>query len=261
MAAVAWLTRSPDLPRPTLKIGFTPDEEIGLGASLFDLDRFGARYAYTIDGSSLGELQDETFSGKEATIVVHGVEVHPGFANGILVNAARIAGRILATLPPDRTPEATSERAGFIHVYHVEASAGRAVIKAIVRDFDDELLDQHVDLLRGTAEAVVADSPGASLEFEVVDQYPNMRQYIEPHPEIVATAERAMRAEGIEVIRKPIRGGTDGSRLSEMGLPTPNIFAGGHEFHSVREWVSVQDLAASAAVIVRLAGEWASATR
>ena len=258
MAAVAWLVANPDAARPTLRICFTPDEEIGSGADLLDIDSFGARCAYTIDGSSLGELQDETFSGKAATIVVHGVEVHPGYAKGILVNAARIAGRILAALPADLTPEATNERAGFLHVYSVEATAGHATIRAIARDFDDDLLEQHVEVLRATAESVVADSPGATVEFEVVDQYPNMRKYIEPNPEIVAIAERAMQAEGIDVIRKPIRGGTDGSKLSARGLPTPNIFAGGHEFHSVREWVSVQDLAAASAVIVRLAAEWAA---
>jgi tripeptide aminopeptidase len=261
MAAVARLAADPQLPRPTLKICFTPDEEIGSGADLLDIERFGATCAYTIDGSSLGELQDETFSGKEVTVVVHGVEVHPGYATGVLVNAARIAGRILAELPADLTPEATSDRDGFLHVYRVEATAGRAVIKAIARDFDDEKLAGHIELMRSVAERVVADSPGATVEVDVVDQYPNMRKFIEPHPEIVDAARRAIEAEGIDVIRKPIRGGTDGSKLSARGLPTPNVFAGGHEFHSVREWVSVQDLAAAAAVIVRLAGEWAGATR
>jgi tripeptide aminopeptidase len=261
MAAVARLAADPQLPRATRRICFTPDEEVGSGADLLDIEGFGARCAYTIDGSSLGELQHETVAGKEATIVVLGVEVHPGYATGVLVNAARIAGRILAALPADLTPEATSERSGFLHVYRVEATAGRAVITAIARDFDDDKLDAHVAKLRETAESVVADSPGATMEFDVVDQYPNMRRFIEPHPEIVGAAERAIEAEGIAVIRKPIRGGTDGSKLSARGLPTPNVFAGGHEFHSVREWVSVQDLAAAAAVIVRLAGEWGAETR
>jgi tripeptide aminopeptidase len=257
MTALAALAADPSLPRPTLRVCFTPDEEVGAGATLFDIERFGARATYTIDGSALGELQDETFSAKEAVVTIDGLDVHPGFATGKLVNAARLAGRILAALPPQLTPEATSGREGFIHVYEVDGSAGRAVIRAIVRDFDDDLLDGHVALLRRTAEEVVAAEPAARLSIEVEDQYPNMRRFLEPYPEIMRFAERAIRAEGIEPLREPIRGGTDGSVLSQRGLPTPNIFAGGHEFHSVREWVSVQDMAAAAAVIVRLAAEWA----
>jgi tripeptide aminopeptidase len=257
MAAVAHLAAHPELPRPTLRIGFTPDEEIGQGASRFDVERFGARCAYTLDGSTVGELQDETFTGAEATVTIHGIEVHPGFATGKLVNAARLAGRVLAALPADLTPEATEGRGGFIHVYGVSATAGKAVIRAILRDFDDELLERHVALLRATAEEVVASEPRARLEFDVRAQYPNMRAHLEPFPEIVEAAERAIRDEGIEPLRTPIRGGTDGSLLSSMGLPTPNLFTGGHEYHSVREWASVQDMAAAAATIVRLAEVWA----
>jgi tripeptide aminopeptidase len=260
VAALAHLAAHPELPRPTLRVCFTPDEEVGEGATLFDVERFGAMCAYTMDGSSLGELQDETFSAIEAIVTIEGVDVHPGFATGKLVNAARLAARVLAALPADTlTPETTSGRDGFIHPYEVQATAGRAVIRAIVRDFDDDKLAEHVELLRRTAEQVVAEAPGARLEVDVQEQYPNMRRFLKDHPRIVAAAERAIRAEGIEPVRNPIRGGTDGSRLSEMGLPTPNIFAGGHEFHSVREWVSVQDMAAAAATIVRLAAEWAAA--
>jgi tripeptide aminopeptidase len=257
MAAVAHLAAHPELPRPTLRIGFTPDEEIGQGASHFDVERFGARCAYTMDGSTVGELQDETFTGAQAIVTIHGVEVHPGFATGKLVNAARLAGRLLAALPADLTPERTDGRSGFIHVYEVSATAGRAVIRTIVRDFDDDLLERHVALLRRTAEEIVADEPRARLELDVRHQYPNMRTHLEPFPEIVEAAERAIRDEGIEPLRTPIRGGTDGSLLSAMGLPTPNIFTGGHEYHSVREWASVQDMASAAATIVRLAAVWA----
>ena len=257
MAAVAHLAAHPELPRPTLRIGFTPDEEIGEGATLFDIERFGAFCAYTMDGSKLGELQDETFTAAEAVVTIDGVEVHPGQATGKLVNAARLAGRILAALPADLTPEATSEREGFIHVFEVQASAGKAVIRTIVRDFEDALLDDHVAVLRGIAEDVAASEPRARIEVSVRHQYPNMRAHLEHHPEVVEVAERAIRAEGIEPLRTPIRGGTDGSRLSERGLPTPNIFTGGHEYHSVREWASVQEMAAAAATIVHLAGEWA----
>jgi tripeptide aminopeptidase len=257
MAAVAHLAAHPELPRPTLRIGFTPDEEIGEGATLFDIDRFGAFCAYTMDGSKLGELQDETFTGAEATITIQGVDVHPGFATGKLVNAARLAGRILAALPADLAPESTSGREGFIHPFEVRATAGKAVIRAIVRDFDDGLLERHVALLHGIVDEVAASEPRANLELAVRHQYPNMRAHLERHPEVVEVAEHAIRAEGIQPLRTPIRGGTDGSKLSEMGLPTPNIFTGGHEYHSVREWASVQEMAAAAATIVHLAGEWA----
>ena len=256
MAAVAHLAAHPELPRPTLRVGFTPDEEIGRGALGFDVERFGAVCAYTMDGSTVGELQDETFTGVEAIITIHGIDVHPGFATGRLVNAARLAGRVLAALPPELSPEATSGRQGFIHPYNVSATVGRAVIRAIVRDFDEDLLASHVALLRATAEEVVGSEPRARLEIDVRRQYPNMRSHLEPFPEIVEAAERAIRSEGIEPLRTPIRGGTDGSLLSSMGLPTPNVFTGGHEYHSVREWASVQDMAAAAATIVRLAEVW-----
>jgi tripeptide aminopeptidase len=258
IAAVAHLAAHPELPRPTIRVGFTPDEEIGQGASLFDIEAFGAAFAYTLDGSSLGELQDETFTAAAATIRIDGVDVHPGFATGQLVHAGRLAARILTALPSDRlTPETTSGREGFIHPYSMTATAAHATIEFIVRDFDDDLLAEHVALLRRTAEEVMATEPRAGLEFESKAQYPNMRRHLDAFPEVVTAAEQAIRAEGIEPVRNPIRGGTDGSLLSAKGLPTPNIFAGGHEFHSVREWVSVQDMASAAAVVIRLAEIWA----
>jgi tripeptide aminopeptidase len=257
IAAVAHLAAHPELPRPTLRVGFTPDEEIGEGATLFDIERFGAFCAYTMDGSKLGELQDETFTAAEAIVTIQGVEVHPGQATGKLVNATRLAGRILAALPADLAPETTSGREGFIHPYEVTGSTAHAEIRLIVRDFEDDLLERHVELLRGIVAEVAAGEPRASIDVSVRAQYPNMRSHLERHPEVVAIAERAIRAEGIEPLRTPIRGGTDGSRLSEMGLPTPNIFTGGHEYHSVREWASLQEMAAAAATIVHLAGEWA----
>jgi tripeptide aminopeptidase len=258
MAAVAYLAAHPELPRAAVRVGFTPDEEIGKGAFLFDIERFGAECAYTFDGSEAGELTDETFTAASADVTIHGVEVHPGMATGKLVNAARLAGRVLAALPQDRlTPESTSEREGFIHVYAVEATAGKATIRTIVRDFEDEQLAEHVELLRRTAEEVVATAPRARLEFATEQQYPNMRVHLERHPRVSAAAEEALRREGFEPKRVPIRGGTDGSILSARGLPTPNIFTGGHEYHSVREWASLQDMASAAAVAVRLAGVWA----
>jgi tripeptide aminopeptidase len=257
MAAVAYLAAHPEVPRSTVRIGFTPDEEIGEGAKLFDIEAFGAACAYTLDGSETGEFTDETFTAASADVVIRGVEVHPGMATGKLVNAARLAGRVLAELPPDLTPEATSEREGFIHVYSVEATAGEATIRTIVRDFDDERLAGHIALLRRTAEEVVASEPRAQLEIDVKDQYPNMRRFLDEHPGVSDAALEAIRREGLEPKHVPIRGGTDGSILSARGLPTPNLFTGGHEYHSVREWASVQDMASAAAVAVRLAGVWA----
>jgi tripeptide aminopeptidase len=257
MAAVAYLAAHPELPRPTVRVAFTPDEEIGEGATLFDLDRFGAYCAYTLDGSERGELQDETFSALEAIVTVHGVDVHPGQATGKLVNALRLAARIISLLPADRlTPETTSDREGFIHVYELKGTPAKATFRAILRDFDDEALRQHLALLERTAHEVTDAEPRARLALEVREQYRNMRRYLEPVPGVLAAAEAAIRAEGIEPVRRPIRGGTDGARLSEMGLPTPNLFTGGHEYHSVREWASVQDMAAAAATIVHLAEAW-----
>lgn len=257
VTAAAHLMRNPDLPRPRLRIGFTPDEEIGQGASLFDLEQFGAGCAYTIDGSEVGELQDETFSALEAVLTVRGVDVHPGQATGKLVSALRLAARIVAALPCDRlAPESTRNREGFIHPYELRGTPAVAVVRTIIRDFDEDLLESHAQLLRRTAEDVVAAEPRARLDVEVTRQYRNMRSYLEPFPEVVRAAEESIRAEGIEPVRTPVRGGTDGSLLSELGLPTPNIFTGGHEYHSVREWASLQDMAACAATIVRLAGVW-----
>ena len=221
MAAVAHLAAHPELPRPTIRICFTPDEEIGEGASLFDVERFGAICAYTLDGSELGELQDETFAAAAVTLTIHGVDTHPGWAIGTLVNAARLAGELLAALPPELTPERTEGRDGFIHPYQVEASNGVAVVRAIVRDFDDGKLAAHVALLRRTAEEVVATAPAARLEVEVRPQYPNMRRFVDAFPAVVTAAERALRLEGIEPVRTPIRGGTDGSLPERAGAADP----------------------------------------
>ena len=257
MAGVAHLAAHPELPRPTLRIGFTPDEEIGEGATLFDIPSFGARCAYTLDGSDLGELQDETFSALEVILTVHGVAVHPGWAVGKLVNALRLAAQIVAALPSDTlTPETTTGREGFIHPHEITGDAAQAQVRFILRDFDDDALERHRALLERTAQEVIASEPRARVEIDVREQYRNMRRFLTSMPEVTAAAEAAIRAEGIEPIRQPIRGGTDGSRLSEMGLPTPNIFTGGHEYHSVREWASLQEMAAAAAVVVRLAEVW-----
>jgi tripeptide aminopeptidase len=257
MAAVKYLVEHPELPRPTLRVAFTPDEEIGEGATLFDIPAFGAPRAYTIDGAEIGQLEDESFSAVEMILTITGVDVHPGQATGKMVSALRLAARVVDSLPSDRlTPATTSGREGFIHVFSLTGTPGSAEIRAIVRDFDDQLLADHVALFERTAGEVLETEPRAHLDVHVRPQYPNMRRFIDRDPDVIEAALQALGAEGIKPLRTPIRGGTDGSRLSEMGLPTPNLFTGGHEFHSVREWASVQDMAAASAVIVRLAEVW-----
>jgi tripeptide aminopeptidase len=205
----------------------------------------------------VGEVQDETFSADEIIATVHGVEIHPGMATGKLVNALRLAAQIVAELPSDgMTPETTSGREGFIHPYELTGHPGRAEIRVILRDFDEDRLGEHRELFEATARSVVAREPRATLDVDVRRQYRNMRSFIDAAPEVVTVAEEAIRAEGLAPVRTAIRGGTDGSRLSEMGLPTPNLFTGGHEFHSCREWASLHDMASAAATIVRLAQAW-----
>ncbi len=261
MTAVAHLAANPDLPRAAIRVGLTPDEEIGRGPILFDVDRFGAGCAYTMDGSDLGELQAESFTGSEVVVTIKGVDVHPGTAKGILVNATRLAGELLAALPAELTPEATEGREGFLHPVEIRGDAVNATLTFIARDFEEERKAAHIELLRQTAERVVGAHPRASVEVVATPQYPNMRDHLAPFPEVVAHAEEALRREGLEPVATPIRGGTDGSQLSAKGLPTPNIFTGGHEYHSVREWASVQEMAAAAAVLVHLAAVWATADR
>lgn len=257
MAAVAHMVRDTETPRATLKVAFTTDEEIGSLAAELDLEAFGARCAYTMDGSEIGELAFESFNASEARIYVEGVEVHPGSAKGIMVSALALMARIIAELPSDTlTPSTTEGREGFIHPIELHGTAGSAYCRLILRDFDRGQLDAHEALLRETAESVVATEPHATLRVEIVQQYGNMRDAVEADPDVMAVAEEAYRAEGIEPVSRPIRGGTDGSALSLRGLPTPNLFTGGHEYHSVREWASLNDMAAAAAVICHLAEAW-----
>lgn len=259
VTAVAYLAAHPELPRPTIRVAFTPDEEVGQGGHRVSLQQFGADCAYTLDGSDIGGLQDETFSADEATLTVTGVDIHPGTATGKMVNALRIAAEIVAALPSDRlTPETTSGREGFLHPFEFTGSAGQASVVFILRDFDEDGLRSHAELLRRTAEEVAAREPRARVEVEVREQYRNMREALDRVPDVVAAGEAAIRAEGLEPVKEAIRGGTDGSILTERGLPTPNLFTGGHEFHSPREWASLHEMSAAAATLVRLAGVWGS---
>jgi len=257
MSALAYLVRHPERPRAPIRVAFTVDEEVGRGAEEFDLHTFGADVAYTLDGSGLGELEIETFSAKSIRVTIRGLSVHPGSAKGKLVNAVKLAAGLVTSLPAGRlSPETTEGREGYVHPHRISGGAEEATVDFIARDHDDVLLEQHVQLLRDLAAQVAELEPRALVEVEVRDSYRNMRPYIEKTPRVVEAAVEAIRRAGVEPKIAITRGGTDGAVLSALGLPTPNLFTGGQEYHSVREWASVQDMAAAAATIVELVGVW-----
>jgi tripeptide aminopeptidase len=258
MAAVAYLTRHPEVEHAPIRIGFTVDEEVGRGVEHFDIDAFGAEFAYTVDGAEIGKIDVETFSASEVRVTIHGHSVHPGTSKGKMVNSIKLAASLLERLPRDRlSPETTEERDGFVHPARISGSAAETVLTFIVRDFDGEKLREHEQLLRDVAAEIEAEEPRAGVEVVVEESYRNMKEALQERPRIVEAAEEATRRIGLEPTRGAIRGGTDGSVLSARGLPTPNLFTGGQEYHSVREWISVQDMATSAAMIVELAKLWA----
>ena len=258
VAAVAYLVSHPEIPHGTVKVAFNPDEEIGRGVVHFPVETFGATAAYTVDGSTAGELQSETFSGAQVRIRIHGRSIHPGWAKDELVNAIKLAGEILARLPQDRlSPETTEGREGYVHPVLLEGDSSEIELRFIVRDFENDRLAEHVAFLRGLAEEVAAAEPRASIEVEDRVQYRNTRDALEQYPEIVASLEEAIRRVGLEPRQTAIRGGTDGSALTEMGLPSANLFTGGHDAHSEREWICVEDMGLAAATLVELAQVWA----
>jgi tripeptide aminopeptidase len=259
MAATAWLLAHPERPRAPVRIGFTVDEETSRGTEFFDLQEFGAEVAYTLGGSGLGSLEIESFSAKEIQVRIRGRGVHPGVAKGKLVNSIKLASELIASLPRDRlSPETTEGREGFVHPSRIRGTADETLVTFIARDHDDRKLEEHVALVRSLADDAARREPRAKLTVDVEFQYPNMRRAIDRHPRVVEAAVDAYRRLGVEPVFEPIRGGTDGSRLSEAGLPTPNLFTGGQDYHSLREWASVQDMAAAAAVVVELVSIWAT---
>jgi len=261
MTAAAYLMAHPGIRHGDLRIAFTPDEEVGQGTAHFDVPRFGAAYAYTMDGGPRGELEFESFSADAITITFRGFNTHPGFAKGQMVNAIKLAARFVERLPADRlSPETTDDRDGFVHPYVVQAGVDRTAVKLLVRDFVTEGLTEKEAWLRSLAAEVVAGVPGASFEAQVEESYRNMREVIDHHPVVVDRAREAIARAGLAVHERAIRGGTDGSRLSFMGLPSPNVFAGEQNFHSRLEWVSVQDMEKAVDVIVELAKVWEERT-
>jgi tripeptide aminopeptidase len=261
MGAAEYLLAHPEIAHGPVRLGFTPDEEIGQGTRYFDVERFGACYAYTVDGESLGEIQMETFSADSAVVTFVGCNTHPGFAKGRMINAIKVAADFIASLPQDGlSPETTEAREGFVHPYVLDAGVDRTTVKFIVRDFDTPGLQEKEKLLEGLAAAAVGRHPGARFELRVEETYRNMKEVLDSHPGAVESAMEGMRRVGLEPRVEPIRGGTDGSRLCFMGLPTPNIFAGEHNFHSRQEWVSTHDMHKAVEVIVEIARVWEERT-
>ncbi|WP_295769718.1 peptidase T [uncultured Mucilaginibacter sp.] len=256
MDACYQLMNNPDIKHGDIRILFTPDEEIGRGVEKVDLEKLGAFAAYTIDGETAGNMENETFSADGAKLIIKGVSAHPGFAKGQMQSAIKIAGQIIAALPFELSPEGTEGMEGFVHPVNISGHVEQATIDFIIRDFDEALLTQHAGVIKYVAEQVLQNYPEATYEFVVKEQYRNMKQVLDQHPQIVEYGMEAINRTGLKAKLCSIRGGTDGSRLSLMGLPTPNIFAGEHAFHGRQEWVSVQDMQKAVETILHLCAIW-----
>jgi tripeptide aminopeptidase len=256
VAAAEFLLEHPEIPHGVIRIGFTPDEEIGHGVEHFDVERFGAAYAYTLDAAGRGTLEMETFSADSMRVTFEGVHAHPGFAKDRMTNAIRVMGDFLSRLPRELAPERTEGREGFVHPIVAEATVEKASVLFIIRDFATAELGRKEDLLRDLASQAAAAWPGAHVAFEIQQAYRNMKEVLDHHPHAVENAREAIRRAGLEPRETSIRGGTDGSRLCFMGLPTPNLFAGENNFHSKYEWVSVQDMEKAVETIVHLVQVW-----
>ncbi len=261
VTAAAYLIGRPDVAHGPVRIAFTPDEEVGRGTAYFDVNRFGARCAYTMDGGRRGEVESESFSADAMTVAFHGFNTHPGYARGRMVNAIKVAADFINHLPADRlSPETTDDHDGFVHPYVLQAGVERTSVKLLIRDFVTEGLRAKEASVEELARQAVARFPGSRVDVAVEESYRNMKEILDRHPDVVERACEAVRRAGLEVRSRPIRGGTDGSKLSFMGLPTPNIFAGEHNFHSRLEWVSVQDMEKAVEVIVNLCRIWEEAS-
>ncbi|WP_343522582.1 peptidase T [Pedobacter sp.] len=257
MEAAAFFMKNPEVKHGTIKVLFTPDEEIGRGVDKVDLKKLGADFGYTIDGETLGSIEDETFSADGATLKIYGVSTHPGFAKGKMESAIKILAEILSALPKDTlTPEATHQKEGFIHPVSIHGQVEEAEAQFIIRDFTNEKLAAHGQFLEETVKRVLGKYPKSSYTLEITAQYRNMKEVLDQHPKIVQYGIEAIERAGVVAKQQSIRGGTDGSRLSYMGLPCPNIFAGEHAFHSKQEWVSVQDMEKAVQTIINIACIW-----
>jgi tripeptide aminopeptidase len=257
MSAAHILLNNKQLKHGKIRILFTPDEEIGRGVDKVDMKKLGAKFGYTIDGETAGSIENETFSADGAVVTIHGISAHPGFAKGKMENALKMAARIVAKFPDKLSPEHTDGMQGFIHPVHIEGNIEKATIKLILRDFTEAGLKRHAKTLQRIVDGVLQPFPNSRAEVKISEQYRNMGKVLRRHPQVVANALEALKRAGFpNPIQSSIRGGTDGSRLSFMGLPCPNLFAGEHAFHSKQEWVSVQDMDKAAETIVHLAQVW-----
>lgn len=257
MDAANFLMLNPQFKHGEIKILFTPDEEIGRGVDKVDLKKLAADFAYTVDGESAGTIENETFSADGVILNIKGISSHPGFAKNKMESAIKIASEIISSLPKDRlSPESTSDNEGFIHPVSVNGSVEEVVIEFIIRDFDTLMLTKHEEVLEQIVSKVLENYPGSRYSFQVEEQYRNMKSVIEQYPELISFGIEAIERSGMHAKLQRIRGGTDGSRLSFMGLPCPNIFAGEHAFHSKQEWISVQDMQKAVQTIINLALIW-----
>ncbi|MES2829190.1 MAG: peptidase T [Bacteroidota bacterium] len=257
MEAAAFLMEYPEIGHGTIKILFTPDEEIGRGVDRVDLKKLGAKFGYTIDGETLGSIEDETFSADGAVLTINGVSTHPGFAKGNMESAIKILSDVITALPTDcLSPESTENKEGFIHPVSITGNVEQAEARFILRAFDDEQLQANGEFLDATVQNIIEDYPNSTYTLDITEQYRNMKQVLDQHPQVIQIGIEAIRRTGLKPKQQSIRGGTDGSRLSFMGLPCPNIFAGEHAFHGKQEWVSVQDMEKAVQTIINIASIW-----
>lgn len=258
MCAMEFLIKNPDVPRPNIRVLFTPDEEVGRGTEHITTEEIDADYGYTLDGEKLGEIEDETFCADTVEVKVTGVNVHPGYAKDKLVNSIKIAAHIIEQLPKDRmSPETTEKREGYVHPYILSGGSEETNIKILIRDFEEKGLKEKEEFIESIVETTAKKYPKAKIEMKVVESYRNMKLVLDRYPEVTEKAVKAIEMSDIEPIKNIIRGGTDGARLSFMGLPTPNIFTGGSNFHSRQEWIALEDMQKAAEVVVNLMKLWA----
>ena len=256
MTAIQEFINNPGLPHGDIRIAFTPDEEVGAGTRYFDINRFGARFAYTVDGDVAGELNKETFSADSAIITVHGRNIHPGTAKGLMVNSIRAIADIIVRMPKDIAPETTEGYEPYIHPHNLQGEEEKSTLKILLRDFDTSGLGRLKEILEGIIEEVKPLHPKAQIGLEIIESYRNMREGVEKDPRVLESVWEAAKRAGLEPKWVPIRGGTDGSRLTASGLPTPNIFTGGKNFHSKTEWASVSDMESAVSTLIHLAQVW-----
>ncbi|MCP4148019.1 MAG: peptidase T [bacterium] len=257
MCAVEFLIKNPEFPRPNIRILFTPDEEVGRGTEKITMEEIKADYGYTVDGEKLGEIEDETFCADSVDVKITGVSAHPGYAKNKMVNAVKIAAEIIDDFPKGRlSPETTEKREGYVHPHHVSGGCEEANIKILIRDFEDRGLKEKEDFIEGIVKKIQARYPKSKIDFNVKESYKNMKVVLDKHPEVVEKALKAVEMAGVKPVQNIIRGGTDGARLSFMGLPTPNIFTGGANFHSRLEWITLEDMEKASETLIHLMKLW-----